>query len=112
MSTIFMKIIKKEIPAEIVYEDGLCLAFKDISPQSPVHVLVIPKKEITSIANLEEVDQSLMGHLFLVVKKLASDLGLESGYRTIINTGVGGGQTVDHLHIHLMGGRNLSWPPG
>lgn len=112
MSTIFKKIIDKEIPADIVYEDDVCLAFKDISPQAPTHVLVIPKKEIQSIAHLEEEDGALMGHLFLVVNKLAKEFGLDRGYRTTINTGADGGQTVDHLHIHLMGGRGLNWPPG
>lgn len=112
MSTIFKKIIDKEIPADIVYEDELCLAFKDISPQAPTHVLVIPKKEVQSIAHLKEEDGPLMGHLFLVVNKLAKEFGLDSGYRTTINTGKDGGQTVDHLHLHLMGGRGLSWPPG
>lgn len=110
--TIFQRIIDREIPAEILYEDDLSLAFRDINPQAPVHVLVIPKKPILSIAELEDSDQSLMGHLFLVVKKLARQLGLDHGYRTVINTGPDGGQTVSHLHIHLLGKRNLTWPPG
>ena len=110
--TIFKKIIDKEIAADILYEDDLCLAFRDISPQAPVHVLIIPKKEIVSLAHLSPEDGSLMGHLFLVVQKLAAELGLENGYRTIMNCGRDGGQSVDHLHIHLMGGRGLSWPPG
>ncbi|MBM83000.1 MAG: histidine triad nucleotide-binding protein [Planctomycetaceae bacterium] len=112
MSTIFKKIINREIPADIVYEDDVCMAFKDVSPQAPVHVLVIPKKEIVSLANAEDDDKELLGHLLLTVKKLAAELGLDEGYRTIINTGEGGGQTVFHLHIHLMGGRSLTWPPG
>ncbi|QDT29292.1 HIT-like protein [Gimesia panareensis] len=111
-TTIFKKIIDREIPAEIIYEDELCLAFKDVNPQAPVHVLVIPKKEIQSISHLESEDQELAGHLFLTVGKLAKMLGLEAGYRTIVNTGKAGGQTVDHLHLHLLGGRSMQWPPG
>ncbi|MCR9234593.1 histidine triad nucleotide-binding protein [Gimesia chilikensis] len=110
--TIFKKIIDREIPADIIYEDELCLAFKDVNPQAPVHVLVIPKKEIVSISHLEPEDMELAGHLFLTVGKLAEMLGLDEGYRTIVNTGKAGGQTVDHLHLHLLGGRSLQWPPG
>ena len=110
--TIFKRIIDKEIPADIVYEDDRCLAFKDISPQAPVHVLVIPKEEIQSLAHTEDAHGDLLGHLLLVTRSLARDMGLDNGFRTIINTGAGGGQTVDHLHIHLMGGRSLTWPPG
>lgn len=110
--TIFKMIIDKEIPADIVYEDEQCLAFNDISPQAPTHVLVIPKKEIASLAHLDDEDGPLVAHLFLIVKKLAAELELGRGFRTIINSGADGGQTVDHLHIHLMGGRSLSWPPG
>lgn len=110
--TIFKKIIDGEIPAEIVYEDELCLAFKDVHPQAPVHVLVIPKQEIPSMAHLKKDDQELVGHLMLTVGKVAKMLGLDNGYRTIVNTGVEGGQTVDHLHLHLFGGRSMQWPPG
>ncbi|WP_417385705.1 histidine triad nucleotide-binding protein [Gimesia sp.] len=110
--TIFKKIIDREIPADIIYEDELCLAFNDVNPQAPVHVLVIPKQEIPSIAHLQDSDQELVGHLLLTVGKLAKKLGLDSGYRTIVNTGKEGGQTVDHLHLHLLGGRSLQWPPG
>jgi histidine triad (HIT) family protein len=110
--TIFKRIIDKEIPARIVHEDDLSLAFHDVSPQAPVHILVIPKKEIPSIAHLEDSDAVLMGHLFNVVRKIAAEQGLTNGFRTVINTGKDGGQTVDHLHIHLMGKRALSWPPG
>lgn len=110
--TIFKKIIDKEIPAEIVYEDDLCLAFPDISPQAPVHLLIIPKEEIVSLAEVEESHQQLLGHLMLVVSKLAKLQGLDDGYRTILNTGADGGQTVFHMHIHLMGKRSLAWPPG
>ena len=110
--TIFKKIIDGEIPAEILYEDDHCMAFNDVSPQAPVHILVIPKKEIVSIAEAEEDDKELLGHLLLIVQKLAKENGLDDGFRTIINTGKDGGQTVFHLHIHLMGKRALSWPPG
>lgn len=110
--TIFKKIIDGEIPADIVYEDDKCLAFRDVNPQAPTHVLIIPRTEIASLADLEESDRDLMGHLFIVASQLAKQLGLKDGYRTIINSGSDGGQTVDHLHIHLLGGRGLSWPPG
>lgn len=110
--TIFKKIIDREIPAEIIYEDDLCLAFNDVNPQAPIHVLVIPKQEIPSMAHLNQEDQKLVGHLMLIVSQLAKSLGLEKGFRTIINTGTEGGQTVDHLHLHLLGGRSLQWPPG
>ena len=110
--TIFKRIIDREIPADIVYEDDDCLAFRDANPQAPTHVLVIPKKEIVSLAHLSDGDQELIGHLFIVTRKLAEELGLQDGYRTVINCGPDGGQTVDHLHIHLLGGRQFSWPPG
>ena len=110
--TIFKRIIDKEIPAKIAYEDDLCLAFHDVNPQAPTHVLVIPKKEIPSLAELDAQDQMLVGHLVLVVQKLAKDLGLGSGYRVVVNCGPDGGQSVDHLHLHLLGGRQLKWPPG
>lgn len=110
--TIFTKIINREIPAEIVYEDELCLAFHDVSPQAPVHVLLIPKKPVESLDQLQSDDQLLAGHLMLKVPEVARKLGLTNGFRTIINTGVEGGQTVFHLHIHIMGGRSLAWPPG
>lgn len=110
--TIFKKIIDKEIPAEIVYEDEQCLAFKDVNPQAAVHILIIPLKEIASIDQIEPEDKSLVGHLFYVARQLAKENGLETGYRTVINCGRDGGQTVDHLHVHLLGGRSLTWPPG
>ncbi len=110
--TIFKKIIDGEIPAEIVYSDDQCLAFHDVNPQASTHVLVIPRKEIPSLAHIEEADTELIGHLFVVVRNLADELGLKDGYRTVINCGKHGGQTVDHLHVHLIGGRPLSWPPG
>lgn len=110
--TIFKKIIDKEIPADIVYEDDDCLAFRDINPQAPTHVLVIPRQEIPSLNDLTGDDEKLIGHLFLVAQKLAGQLGLENGYRTVINCGPDGGQSVDHVHLHLLGGRKLTWPPG
>ena len=109
---IFQRIIDKEIPAKIAYEDDLCLAFHDVSPQAPVHVLVIPKKPIASVAQLSADDQALAGHLLLVVQKLAVQLGLTGGYRVVANSGPDGGQSVDHLHLHLLGGRHMKWPPG
>ena len=110
--TIFRRIIDKEIPARIVYEDDHCLAFQDTNPQAPTHVLLIPKKEIHSLAELETQDQMLLGHLLLVVRKLAEQLGLSGGYRLVVNCGPQAGQTVDHLHLHILGGRPLTWPPG
>lgn len=110
--TIFKRIIDKQIPAEIVYEDDLCLSFRDINPQAPVHLLVIPKKEILSLATASAEDQALLGHLLLVVRQLAEREGLTNGYRVIANTGPDGGQSVDHLHFHLLGRRSLGWPPG
>lgn len=112
MSTIFSKIIDREIPAKIVYEDDRCLAFEDIGPKAPTHILVIPKKEIASIDNVEEEDEALIGHLFVVIRQLAAKLGLASGYRVVVNNGPDAGQAVAHLHLHLLGGRKLSWPPG
>ena len=110
--TIFKRIIDGEIPADIVYEDDLCLAFTDINPQSPTHLLVIPRKEIPSLDALEDEDQALVGHLHLVIRNLARERGLENGYRVVVNCGADGGQTVDHLHFHLLGGRACTWPPG
>ena len=110
--TIFKRIIDREIPAQIVYEDDLCLAFHDISPQAPTHVLVIPKKEIASIDALADDDGDLIGHIYLVIRNLARELGLGAGYRVVVNCGRDGGQSVDHLHFHLLGGRPLAWPPG
>lgn len=110
--TIFKRIIDREIPAKIVYEDDLCLAFHDAHPQAPVHILVIPKQEIPSAADLADADQALAGHLLLTVSKIAKQLGLEQGYRIVVNCGPWGGQSVDHLHFHLLSGRPLNWPPG
>jgi histidine triad (HIT) family protein len=110
--TIFKRILDKEIPANVVYEDDRCLAFRDINPQAPIHVLIIPKTEIVSLADVKETDAPLLGYLLLVASKLATMLGLENGYRAVINSGRDGGQTVDHLHVHLLGGRAMKWPPG
>jgi histidine triad (HIT) family protein len=110
--TIFGKIIRKEIPANIVYEDELAIAFTDINPQAPVHILVIPKKAIVKLSDAESHDHALMGHLLLTVKRVAQQAGLDNGYRVVINTGADGGQTVDHMHLHILGGRQMSWPPG
>ncbi|MBD2666955.1 protein kinase C inhibitor [Richelia sinica FACHB-800] len=110
--TIFSKIIRKEIPADIVYEDDLALAFKDLHPQAPVHILVIPKKPIVNVANAEPEDQAILGHLLLTAKLVAEQAGLSNGYRLVINNGADGGQTVYHLHIHILGGRPMGWPPG
>ncbi len=110
--TLFGKILRKEIPANIVYEDDLCLAFRDITPQAPTHILIIPKKHIPKLADATPEDHALLGHLLIKTKEIAAKEGLVNGYRTVINTGEDGGQTVYHLHIHLLGGRSLSWPPG
>jgi histidine triad (HIT) family protein len=110
--TIFSKIIRREIPANIVYEDDLALAFKDVHPQAPVHILVIPKKTIARLADAESQDQALLGHLLLIAKRVAEEAGLKNGYRVVINTDADGGQTVYHLHLHILGGRQLDWPPG
>lgn len=112
MSSIFSKIISKEIPADILHEDDLCLAFRDINPQAPTHFLVIPKKEIVSMADLVDEDQAAVGRCLLIASRVAFEQGLENGYRLIANTGEHGGQEVPHLHFHVLGGRNLTWPPG
>lgn len=111
--TIFKKIIDGEIPANKVYEDDLCLAFHDVSPQAPTHVLLIPKKEVINVADLKQEDAALAGHLMLSAGKVARELGIEeSGYRIVMNCGKDGGQSVDHLHLHILAGRPLKWPPG
>lgn len=110
--TIFSKIIRREIPADIVYEDNLAIAFRDITPQAPVHILVIPKQPIAQLSDAESQDHALMGHLLLTAKRVADQLNLSQGYRIVINNGSDGGQTVSHLHLHLLGGRQMQWPPG
>ena len=110
--TIFTKIINKEIPADIVYEDDLCLAFKDINPQAPIHLLIIPKKPIATINDIAEEDRELVGHLFFTAGKIARDLGIaEDGYRAVMNCNKNGGQDVYHIHLHLLAGKRLGWPP-
>ena len=111
--TIFEKIIDREIPADIVYENEHCLAFHDIQPQAPVHVLVIPKRRIENVANLTDADQALAGKLLLAARDVARKLDLvDQGYRVVANCGIDGGQSVDHLHLHVLGGRQMKWPPG
>ena len=110
--TLFQKIIDKELPADVVYEDDLCLAFKDINPVAPTHILIIPKKQIEKISDSHPEDKELLGHLFLVAGNIARDLGIEDAFRLVVNNGAGAQQTVFHLHIHLIAGREFSWPPG
>jgi histidine triad (HIT) family protein len=110
--TIFRRIIDREIPAKIVYEDESCLAFEDIHPQAPVHVIVIPKEEIASVDDVSEENAAVVGRLFVAMRQIAAQLGLSNGYRVVTNCGRDAGQEVMHLHFHLMGGRGFSWPPG
>jgi len=110
--TLFEKIIAREIPAAIVYEDDLVLAFRDIHPAAPTHVLIVPKKPIPCIAEATADDQKLLGHLLLKAAEVAKQLNLQNGYRLVINNGTDGGETVPHLHIHIFGGRHMDWPPG
>jgi histidine triad (HIT) family protein len=108
--TIFKRIIDGEIPARVIHDDPICMAFHDIAPQAPVHFLVIPKKEVRSIDDLSEEDQQLVGHLLLVIGKIARELDLGAGYRVISNCGPDAGQTVPHLHFHVLAGKPMSWP--
>jgi histidine triad (HIT) family protein len=110
--TIFKRIIDKEIPADVVYEDDRCLVFRDIHPQAPTHLIVIPKQEIVSVDDVSEADEALVGHLFVAMRKVAAQLGLAKGYRVVTNCGRDAGQEVPHLHFHLLGGRGFGWPPG
>ena len=110
--TLFKKIIDREIPADIVYEDDDCLVFKDINPVAPIHLLIIPKKQIEKVADAGKDDKELLGHLMLVAGDVARDLGVEDAFRLIVNNGSGAQQTVFHLHIHLIAGREFNWPPG
>ena len=110
--TLFEKIIAREIPADIVYEDDLVAAFRDINPKAPVHVLIVPKKAIPRIAEASTDDQRLLGNLLLKAAEVAAKLGLKNGYRLVINSGPDGGESVPHLHCHILGGRPLGWPPG
>lgn len=109
---LFQKIIDRQIPAEIVYEDDQCLAFRDINPQAPVHVLIIPRKVIPTHADITPTDVPLLGHLHWVAAELAVKLGLQDGYRLVLNCKARAGQSVPHLHLHLLGGRAMNWPPG
>lgn len=111
-TTIFDKIINREIDADIVYEDDLALAFKDINPQAPVHILIIPKKQIATINDIEEDDRELVGHLFVVASRLAVQHGFaKDGYRTVMNCNSDGGQSVYHIHLHVLAGQTMGWPP-
>jgi histidine triad (HIT) family protein len=109
---VFLKIINKQIPAKIVYEDDRCLAFHDVNPQAPVHVLIIPRQVIPTHADVQEGDRDVLGHLHVVAAKVARQLGIADGYRLVINCKEAAGQTVPHLHLHLLGGRPFGWPPG
>ena len=110
--TLFTKIINREIPADIVYEDEECLAFRDINPQAPIHILVIPKNIIAKLHDATEQDKALLGHLLLVANKIAEQEGVAESFRLVVNNGADAGQTVFHLHIHILAGRPFSWPPG
>jgi histidine triad (HIT) family protein len=112
LSTIFAKIIAREIPAKIVYEDELCLAFHDVNPQAPVHVLLIPKKEIPRLIDAKAEDQALLGHLMITANKIAQQLGVGDAFRLAVNNGADAGQSVFHLHLHILAGRAFKWPPG
>jgi histidine triad (HIT) family protein len=113
MGTVFDKILAREIPADVVYEDDHALAFRDVSPQAPVHVLVIPKRRIVGVATASDDDTEILGHLLQVCRKVAVQEGIaDGGYRIVTNNGGDGGQSVDHLHFHVLGGRRLTWPPG
>ena len=113
MSTIFKQIIDGELPADIVYEDDMCMAFRDINPKAPVHILIIPKKEIVSLATVTEEDVQILGHMMLITAKIARQEGIEeSGYRVVTNINKDAGQSVFHIHFHILGGRKMTWPPG
>ena len=112
MKTLFEKIIAREIPAKIEYEDDRCIAIYDIDPQAPTHMLIIPKKVIPRIAEMQADDKELVGHLLDTAGAIAASLNLKSGFRIVINNGKDGGETVPHLHVHLLGGRPMNWPPG
>ncbi|MBE6735795.1 MAG: histidine triad nucleotide-binding protein [Clostridia bacterium] len=109
---IFCKIAAGEIPSTKVYEDDLCLAFRDLNPQAPTHILVIPKDHIASVDEINESNEAVVGHIFSVIAKVAKDEGLDQGYRVVSNIGEQGQQTVPHLHFHIIGGRDMTWPPG
>ncbi len=110
--TLFQKIADREIPAKLIHEDAVCVAFHDIAPQAPTHVLVVPRKSIARVGEATAEDQATLGHLLLVAAQLSRQLNLAKGFRIVINNGPDGGESVPHLHVHLLGGRALSWPPG
>ena len=110
--TIFQKIADKEIPARLVHEDDLCVAFHDVAPQAPIHILIVPRQLIVRLGEAEASDQALLGHLLMVAGQVARQLELAKGFRLVINHGPDGGESVPHLHVHLLGGRALGWPPG
>jgi histidine triad (HIT) family protein len=112
MACLFCRIIAGEIPSKMVFEDDVTFAFRDINPQAPTHVLVVPRKHVASLADATAEDEGLLGYLHLIAARIANSEGLGNGFRTVINTGADGGQTVDHLHVHLLGGRSMHWPPG
>lgn len=112
MSCLFCKIVEGSVPSKTVYQDDQCYAFADIDPRAPVHVLVVPRKHIASLADAEASDQALLGHMLWAAAEIARAEGLSHGYRVVISTGRDGGQTVDHLHVHVLGGRAMRWPPG
>lgn len=110
--TIFSKIIARQIPADIVYEDDLCLAFRDVNPQAPIHILVVPKSPIPMVADAKDSDKDILGHLLVTAAKIADQEGYGDAFRLVINNGEKAGQTVFHLHVHILAGRNFTWPPG
>jgi histidine triad (HIT) family protein len=109
---LFCKIVKGEIPSTLIYEDEKVAAFEDINPQAPVHFLVIPKEHIQSAAHIDEYNKELIGHVFFIASRIAKDKGLDTGYRIVNNCGIDGGQTVEHIHFHILGKRKMLWPPG
>ena len=112
MTTLFGRIISREIPADIVYEDEHCLAFRDINPQASTHVLLIPKKEIARLSDATAEDEALLGHMMVTAGKIARELGVGEAFRLVVNNGADAGQSVFHLHLHILGGRKFAWPPG
>jgi len=112
VSTIFGRIIRREVPADIVYEDDRCVAFRDINPQAPTHVLIVPKKEIPRLSDAEARDEALLGHLLLAANEVARQLGVADAFRLVVNNGAEVGQSVFHLHLHILAGRKFRWPPG
>jgi histidine triad (HIT) family protein len=110
--TLFEKIIDREIPGDIVFEDDRVVAFRDINPAAPTHVLVVPRRHIDRIENMSPEDEPLVGHMMFVATRLAKEMGLDGGYRLVLNNGADGGQSVFHIHLHLLGGRAMAWPPG